>query len=193
MRNWVAAVLAATAAAVGAPAAAETITYNIFGQCDGSCGNVGLSRGNLLFGSLVIDRPTITIGGTFDETSLVNFSVTYGSNTITRAGSVGASLVGVWGDDLTTIASLDLRAATALAPSAGLGLVLMLGGSIVSTTANCATAACDSLGWTNAATFSNVRLSEVPGPAPVPLPPALGLALAGAGALAAARGIRRRA
>ncbi|MBP7000075.1 hypothetical protein [Amaricoccus sp.] len=189
MRNWIAAALATMLATA---AAAETITYNVTGACDGSCANVGLVRGDLLFGTVTINRPTIVIGGTFDETNLVNFSITFGSTNFTRASAAGASLLGVWGDDLDTIAALDLRAATAVAPGTGVGMALMLGGSIVSTTASCATAACDSLGWTSAASMSNVRLTAVPGPAPVPLPPALGLAVAGVSALAAARGARRR-
>ncbi len=197
MRSYVAAAVVAAGLALFAqqPAAAASINYSIFANCNASCANAGMSRGSIVFGTLTLERDSIVIGGTFDETSLQDFSVTFGSSTITKAGSAGTSLVGVWGNDLTTVAALDLRAATAVAPGAGLGLVLMLGAGIVSTSANCGSAACDAVGWTNAATLSGLTLREAPGPgpgpAPVPLPPALAFAAAGAGALAFAA--RRKA
>ena len=174
------------------PAAAETIQYNIFGNCNGTCANAGLSRGNIVFGTLALERDSIVIGGTFDETDLVSFSVTFGANTISTANAAGASLVGIWGNDLTTIAALDLRASTTITPNSGLGLLLMLGASIVSTSASCGDAACDALGWANAATLSGVTVRETSRPSPVPLPPALLLALAGPGALAFAALRHRR-
>jgi hypothetical protein len=195
MRSLSAAVLAAGLAAwSAAPAAAANLTYEITGNCFGTCANAGLSQGALIFGTLTVARDTFIVGGTFDETDLVDFSVTYGvGRTISRATSVGASLVGVWSNDLDTIAAIDLRAATALAPNAGVGIVLMLGSSILSTNAACATAACDAVSWTNAATLNNVALRATPGAAPVPVPPALALALGGCAALGlAARGGRRR-
>ena len=132
------------------------------------------------------------LGGTFDETSLQSFSLRFNNNTISNLNAVGTSLSGVWGDDFDTIAALDLRTSTSLAPNAGLGLELMLGASIFSTAANCATAACDAVTMSNPATMTSVALRVVPGPgpAPVPPPPALLLSLAGVAGLGL---VRRRA
>jgi hypothetical protein len=197
MRTLVAAGLAALACAfLAAPAGAAPNTYSILGSCNGTCANVGLSRGINAIGRLTINRDTIVLGGTFDQTDLVSYSLSFGSSTISNANAVGASLTGVWGSDLDTIAALDLRASTALAPSTGLGLVLMLGGSIISTDATCPTAACQTVSFNSLATLSGVTVTALPGPlppAPVPLPPALGLALAGLGCLALARRARGRA
>lgn len=138
MRHLVAACLAALACAVlAAPAGAAPISYSILGSCDGTCANVGLTRGINAIGRMTIDRDTIVLGGSFDQSDLVSYSLSFGSNTISNANAVGASLTGVWGNDLDTIAVLDLRASTAVAPGTGLGLVLMLGGSIISTNASC--------------------------------------------------------
>ena len=54
-------------------------------------------------------------------------SSSFGSNTISNTNAVGASLVGVWAT-IRDDRAIDLRAATAVVPSTGLGLVLMLGG-----------------------------------------------------------------
>lgn len=169
--------------ALGWAAPSGAVTYSINGSCNGTCGNIGLERGDLVLGRLTINRPTIVIGGTFDESNLASFSVSFGSNTISNTNTVGVSLVGVWGSDLTTIAALDLRTSTAVSPGTGLGLQLMLGGSILSTAANCPTASCDVLSWTSAATVSPLTLQEVPGPV-IPLPPALPLLAGGMGCLA---------
>ncbi|MFO1141495.1 MAG: hypothetical protein U1E59_03735 [Amaricoccus sp.] len=196
MRKLSADCLAALATAfLAAPAVAVPITYNIQGNCLGTCGNAGLSNGSLALGRITINRSQIVIGGTFDETDLGAYSLTFGSNTISNTNAVGASLTGVWGNDLDTIAALDLRTSTAVAPGTGLGLQLMLGGSIISTNANCPTAACDTLSFGSLATLTGVTLRVVPGPiepSPVPLPPALGLALAGWGSLALLRRRRSR-
>ena len=79
------------------------------------------------------------LGGPIQTSNLVSYSLTFGSNTISNTNAVGASLIGVWANDLDTIAAVDLRASTAVGPSTGLGLVLMLGGAIISTSANCPT------------------------------------------------------
>jgi hypothetical protein len=197
MRRFIMAALAGFASLAAAPQAeAVNISYTIQADCFGSCANAGLQQGALIFGTLTVARDTFVVGGTFDTSDLVDFSITYGiGQTISRATSVGASLVGVWSNDLDTIAALDLRAATALAPATGVGIVFMLGGSILSTNANCATAACDAVSWTSAATLNNVTLRAAPGagPAPVPAPPALALVLGGLAALGlVGRGRRRR-
>jgi len=179
---------------LAAPSNAATINYNIFGSCDANCASVGLQRGFTAFGRLTIDRTEpLVLGGPIQTSNLTSYSLTFGSNTISNTNAVGASLVGVWANDLDTIAALDLRAATAVGPSTGLGMVLMLGGAIISTNASCTTASCDAVNFNSAATLSGVTFTAEPGPlppAPVPLPPALGLALAGIGALALVR--RRR-
>lgn len=176
-----------------APAGAAPINYNIFGSCDANCASVGLQRGFTAFGRVTIDRDPIVLGGPIQTSNLVSYSLTFGSNTISNTNAVGASLVGVWANDLDTIAAVDLRASTAVGPSTGLGLVLMLGGAIISTSANCPTTSCDAVNFNTAATLSGVTFTAEPGPlppAPIPLPPALGLALAGVGCLAL---VRRRA
>lgn len=178
------------------PAGEAPITYNIRGNCLGTCASAGVSTGSLALGRITINRDRIVIGGTFDETDLGSFSLTFGTNTISNTNAVGASLTGVWGNDLDTIAALDLRTSTAVAPGTGLGLQLMLGGSIISTSASCPTAACDTLSFGSLATLTGVTLRATPGPiepSPVPLPPALGLALAGCGSLALFRRRRPRA
>ena len=196
MRTLLAACLAALACAfLAAPSSAAPINYNIFGSCDANCASVGLQRGFTAFGRLTIDRAEpLVLGGPIETANLGSYSFTFGSNTISNTTAVGASLVGVWANDLDTIAAVDLRAATAVGPSTGLGLVLMLGGAIISTSASCPTAACDAVSFNSAATLSGVTFTAEPGPlppAPVPLPPALGLALAGIGALALVRRRRR--
>lgn len=192
MRKMMAAALAGAFWAVGSQAGAVNLTYDIFANCNGTCANAGLSQGALIFGTLTLERDSIVIGGTFDETNLVDFSLTYApGRTITPATSVGASLVGVWANDFDTVAALDLRASTALAPNTGVGLVLMLGSSILSTAANCPTAACDVVNWTSAATLNQVSLRSLGAPAPVPLSPAFAFAVVGAGALFVASRRRR--
>jgi hypothetical protein len=198
MRSLLAACAAALACAfVAAPSSAAPISYNILGDCDANCASVGLQRGNNAFGRLTIDRDPVVLGGPIVQSNLVSYSLTFGSNTISNTNAVGSALIGVWGNDLDTIAALDLRAATAVGPAAGLGLVLMLGGAIISTSASCPTAACDTVSFNTSATLSNVTVTALGAtplpPAPVPLPPALGLALAGIGILALARRRRGRA
>ena len=178
----VAALAALASIAVAPRVEAANLSYAVEGDCFGTCANAGLSLGALVFGTLTVERTTFVPGGMFDESDLVDFSITFGSGqTISRTNSVGASLVGVWSNDLDTIAAIDLRAATALAPNTGIGLVLMLGSSILSTNAACGTVACDAVNWTSAATLNNVTLRATPGPGPVPVPvpPALALALGG--------------
>jgi hypothetical protein len=198
MRSLLAACLAALACAfLAAPASAAPINYNIFGSCNANCASVGLQRGFTAFGTLTIDREPLVLGGPIQTSNLTSYSFTFGSNTISSSNDVGASLVGVWANDLDTIAAIDLRASTAVGPASGLGLVLMLGGAIISTNASCPTAACDAVSFNSSATLSNLTItalgaSPLP-PAPIPLPPALGLVLAGTGALGLVRRVRRRA
>jgi len=195
MRTLFAACLAALACAfLAVPAGAAPINYNIFGDCEANCASVGLQRGFTAFGKLTIDRDPFVLGGAIEQSNLVSYSLTFGSNTISNTNAVGTSLLGVWSNDIDTIAALDLRAATAIGPASGLGLALMVGAAIISTSASCPTASCDAVNFNSFATLSGVTLTAEPGPlppAPIPLPPALGLALAGVAALGLAR--RRRA
>ena len=175
-------VAAAAAIATLGVGAARAATYSMSATCLSSCSDAGLAVGDMLTGRLTIDSSTFAPNGTFGDTALQSFNISFGATVISSDDVVAAHLNGQWGATRRDVPLYDLVGGTTVQPTIGATFLLSGTSGFVSNNGSCDDANCSSIVG-NTATLGPVALA----PIPLPLP---GLLLAGGLMALAALGYR---
>ena len=135
---------AASIATLGAGAAGAA-TYSMSATCLSSCSDAGLAVGDMLTGRLRSDSSTFAPNGTFGDTALQSFNISFGATVISSDDVVAAHLNGQWGATRRDVPLYDLVGGTTVQPTIGATFLLSGTSGFVSNNGSCDDANCSSI------------------------------------------------
>lgn len=143
----------------------EAATYSMSATCISACSNADLSAGDKLTGRLTLDGSTFTPNGSFGDTALQRFSISFGETTVRSDDVAAVHLNGQWGATRRDVPLYAMVGGTTVLPTLGVTFLLSGTSGFVSTRGSCIDANCDAIAG-NTATLGPVVLAPIPLPWP---------------------------